>query len=336
MSAYPKNQSPKIDLDLQGLNKILRAVGFARFHGKLREAKLPKPPKVPKLAAPPTGSKRGAPESGSAKAQLQAAIQRSQGDSQRQSRESLRASSTADWDVGSAMPPQPPTTHLSSDATLRRLLSSSTSSQTTKAATSTESSAERLERLVLKKPVRQGAEDSYHVSKSCDVYVHALAAHRCYRILSYRDTPDGRVVFDILSGSEYFCRSGPQKRRITPSAVVFSSKNCAMGEKFPDLSGRGSLPRILCRFDCWGRCQKRLGGGGDSSVYEYVKFLGIVNFLDAPATISKKQAERPVHPYMYPMADKPLPLRRAVDRRIKVDKAFDITPWAKGVAMRCN
>ena len=336
MSAYAKHQSPKGGLNLIELNKVLRAVGFAKFHGRLKEGKLPKPPSVPKKVAPTTGSNRGAAEAGSAKAQLQAAIQKNQGDSQRHSRESLRASITADWDVGSAMPPQPPTTHLSSDATLQRLLSSTpsatNSSQTTKP---TESSAERLERLVLKKPVRQGTEDSYHVSKSCDVYVHALAAHRCYRILSYRDTPDGRVVFDILSGTEYFCRSGPQKRRITPSAAAFLSKGDALSEKFPPGEGRISMPRILCRFDCWGRCQKRLGGGGSSAVYEYVKFLGIVNFLDAPSTISKKHAERPIHPNMYPMADKPLPLRRPVDRRIKVDKAFDITPWAKGVAMRC-
>jgi len=198
-----------------------------------------------------------------------------------------------------------------------------------------ESSAERLNRLLSeRRPRREGTDDSFRVDMNNDIFVDPLAAHRCYRILTYKDTSEGRIVFDILSGTEYFCRSGPQKRRITPSAVVFRTRQEAMGEKFPPENGRLAMPRILVRFDCWGVCRKRLGGGGNSAVFEYAKYLGIVQFLDSPATISKKQCEHPTGPNAYPLADKPLPLRRKIDRRIMVDKSFDVNPWRKGVSVK--
>ena len=344
MSAYQKHERASNRLDLVELNKVLRTVGFAKFHGKLR-AELPRPPKVPKQQPATKLAQRGAPEAGSAKASLQAAIKNSRSAEDVPSQAPL-------------MPPQPPTAHIAPSSS-----SSSSSRSSLRQAESTESSAARLERLFLQKQqqqqqqqpqppqqqqqqqppranprpkAREGTEDSYHVDYNSDIRIDPLAAHRCYRILTYKDTSEGRIVMDILSGQEYYCRSGPQKRRITSNVPVFASRSDALCEKFPASEGRAQMPRILVRFDAWGRCRKRYGGGGSSAVYEYVKFVGVIKSMDGPSTISKKQVEHPIFPHNYPMADKPLKLRSPIDRRILVDKSFDVHPWFKGQSIRAN
>ena len=325
MACYQRHERRVEDaLNLVELNKVLRAVGFARYSraagGTYKGLPVPpKPPKVPKMEDPSRSPQRGQPEAGSGKANLQSAI--------------FGSMKSSELTAGSTMPPQPPTLHLHADS-IKRALQQQRKDETTPPQMY-RALGEKQQQQQRKRPVRSGDESSFHVVSSFETHVHSLAAHRCYRILTYEDTDQGRIVFDILNGTEYYCRSGPQKRRITPNVPVFNSVKDAMSEKFPPGDGRLSMPRILVRFDAWGRCRKRLGGG-DCAVYEYVKFLGIIRFLDAPATISAKQCDHPVAPHMYPRSDKPVRTRNPVDKRIKIDLAFDTAPWHKGVSLRVS
>jgi len=337
MACYQRHERTRDALNLVELNKVLRAVGFAKYSragGTVKGLPAPpKPPKVPKMEDPRSRSQqRGQPEPGSTKAILQSKIFNTNS-----------STDSAEVTASSTMPPQPPTLHLHADS-IKRALQQHRKDHTAAppkmyralAEDEGEDAKEKKQQQQQRRhPVRSGDESSFHVVSSFETHVHSLAAHRCYRILTYEDTEQGRIVFDILNGTEYYCRSGPQKRRITPNVPVFNSVKDAMSEKFPPGDGRLSMPRILVRFDAWGRCRKRLGGG-DSAVYEYVKFLGIIRFLDAPASISAKQCDHPVAPHMYPRADKPLKQRKSVDKRIKIDLGFDIAPWHKGVSLRVS
>lgn len=167
------------------------------------------------------------------------------------------------------------------------------------------------------------------------INIHKLSAKRCFRVLTYRDLPNGRrEVMDIPDGRIYFCKTGPQNRRITPDGVAFDTRDLAMAERFPAnqvgaaRSGNGTLPRILVAFDCWGKASRRMGGGG-AARYQYCKFSKIISFLDAPKTTSKKQAEHPVVPNYYPKADhRPAP-RSPIDKAIYLDKMFNTRVWDK-------
>jgi hypothetical protein len=165
------------------------------------------------------------------------------------------------------------------------------------------------------------------------VLIPKLAAKRCYRILTYRDLPDGRrEVTDIPNGDIYYCKTGPQLRRITPYGVAFDSKEAAISERFPAnqvgaaLSGNGTTPRILVSFDCWGKTHRRKGGIG-AAKYQYCKFIRIEGFLDASKTVSKKNSEHPVKPHYYPKADRRKAPRSPIDRAIYLDKCFNVRPW---------
>lgn len=171
--------------------------------------------------------------------------------------------------------------------------------------------------------------------KSETIMISKMAAKRCFRVLTYRDLPNGkREVMDIPEGSIYLCKTGPQNRRITPGGVAFDTKDGAMSERFPinqvaaAKSGNGTSPRILVSFDCWGKAARRLGGAG-AARYQYCKFNKIVAFLDAPKTVSKKNVEHPIRPNYYPRADRrPVP-RSPIDKAIYLDKMFNTRPWTK-------
>ena len=181
--------------------------------------------------------------------------------------------------------------------------------------------------------VRYGGGESFSFM-SHTVDIPKLAAKRCYRVLTYANTPEGRAVMDIAEGNLYWCRTGPQKRRITPNAVAFDSRDMALSERFPSTqvgvasSGNGTLPRVLVSFDCWGKASRRKGGGG-AAKYEFCKFLKIVEFLNSPTSGSKKTSEHPTVPNYYPKKDRHfLNPRKDIDRSIYIDKRFD-TPWIK-------
>lgn len=185
-----------------------------------------------------------------------------------------------------------------------------------------------------KKQVRYGGGESFTYMDHA-VVIPKLAAKRCYRVLTYANTKQGRQVMDIAEGNLYWCRTGPQKRRITPNAVAFDSRELALSERFPSTqvgaatSGNGTLPRVLVAFDCWGRASRRKGGGG-AAKYEFCKFLRIEEFLNSPATGAKKTSERPTNPHYWPKQDKGLlNPRKPIDHSIYIDKRFDTTPWKK-------
>ena len=181
-------------------------------------------------------------------------------------------------------------------------------------------------------PYRTGDKRSFQFQRDC-VNISKLSAKRCFRVLTYRDLPNGkREVTDIPNGSVYYCKTGPQLRRITPYGVAFDSKDGALSERFPAnqvgaaASGNGTTPRILVSFDCWGRTHRRLGGAG-AAKYQYCKFIKIVDFLDASKTVSKKNVEHPVKPHFWPKADRRKPPRSPIDRAIYLDKCFNVRTW---------
>jgi hypothetical protein len=181
---------------------------------------------------------------------------------------------------------------------------------------------------------RMGGGESFNYSDNA-IFIPKLAAKRCWRILTYANTKNGRQVMDVAEGNLYWCRTGPQKRRITPNAVAFDTKELALSERFPStqvgsaVSGNGTLPRVLVSFDCWGKATRRTGGGG-SAKYEYCKFIRIEQFLNSPTSGAKKTCETPTAPNYYPVSDPGiLKSRLPIDNSIYIDKRFDTTPWKK-------
>lgn len=142
-----------------------------------------------------------------------------------------------------------------------------------------------------------------------------LSSVRGYRVVTYvEDARGNRTVKDILNGSVYFTGVGLQQR-ITQDAIMFSTKEAALAEKFPSnqvgasKGGSGRLPRVLCCFDGWGHSSRRLGGG-PATVFEFVKYVGVVKFLDAPHPHTKAQTERPIEPHNFSLPDFTPPLRQ--------------------------
>jgi len=181
---------------------------------------------------------------------------------------------------------------------------------------------------------RYGGGESFTFN-SPTASIPKMAAQRCYRVLTYSDDKNGeRHVMDVAEGKLYWCRTGPQKRRITPDAVAMDSKQAALSERFPltqvgaATSGNGTLPRLLVAFDCWGKCSRR-NGGVSAAKYEFVKYIRIEEFLNAPKTVSKKHAERPIQPNLFAKQDRSpqLNTRKAIDRSIYLDKNFNTKPW---------
>ncbi len=183
---------------------------------------------------------------------------------------------------------------------------------------------------------RYGGEESFSYNDPI-VDIPKMSAKRCYRVLTFTTDKNGeRQVMDIPEGNIYWCRTGTQKRRITPDAIAMDSKQAAMSERFPmtqvgaSASGNGTLPRVLVAFDCWGKCNRRYGGGLGAK-YEYVKYIRIEEFLNPPKTVSKKQSEHPIHPHCYPKRDHSptLQARKPIEHSVFVDKAFDTRPWRR-------
>lgn len=58
-------------------------------------------------------------------------------------------------------------------------------------------------------------------------------------------------------------------------------------------------------------------------MYEFVKFMGIVEFLDPPYPVPNRQCAKYVEPHFFTRPDTRLPNRSVSERVIKVDRSFD-------------
>lgn len=170
-------------------------------------------------------------------------------------------------------------------------------------------------------PPRTGDSTSYHYAKYGDMNVERLHSHRCFRVLTYRETSRGQKQFiNLMDGSVV-------SRGITKNGSVYETRRGALGEKFPpnqyghSKSGCGISPRVLVAFECWGNCQRRYGGGV-SSRYEFVKCIGIVECLDPIYPHPQKHATAPVAPNFFPKRDMTAPPRTVNRRSIRVQRAL--------------
>lgn len=174
---------------------------------------------------------------------------------------------------------------------------------------------------------RKGGIESFSFSRNGSSHVDQYSSRRCYRIVGYKTDHDGnKSVIDILDGSEYYC-GHRMDHRISKDVVVYDSKDSALSERFPchqvgsSRSGNGRYPRALVSFDCWGHNRRRLGGG-QSTLYEYAKFIAIVQTLDAPFPISKQRSKTSVPPNFFGPVDFSHPHRDRFDKDIKKDRKF--------------
>jgi hypothetical protein len=58
-------------------------------------------------------------------------------------------------------------------------------------------------------------------------------------------------------------------------------------------------------------------------MFEYVKFMGIVEFLDPPCSVPNRQCAGYVEPHYFPGADRHPPSRQVSERNIKMDRSFE-------------
>lgn len=82
------------------------------------------------------------------------------------------------------------------------------------------------------------------------------------------------------------------------------------------------MPRVLAAFDCWGESKARIGGGY-SSTFQFVKFIGIVECLDPISPHSLKHTTIPVAPHFFPKSDRTPPPRIQNNRTIRVTRSLN-------------
>jgi len=82
--------------------------------------------------------------------------------------------------------------------------------------------------------------------------------------------------------------------------------------------------------DVWGQCKAR-HGGIPSMVCEFVRFMGVVEYLDAPSSIVSRLVCRNQFPYNFPGPDRPKPQREAVDKEVKIFHMFNYVSKGKAV-----
>ena len=58
-------------------------------------------------------------------------------------------------------------------------------------------------------------------------------------------------------------------------------------------------------------------------MYEFVKYMGIVEFLDPHYPVSNRQCETYVEPHYFTRPDRSMPNRSVSERALKVDKSFE-------------
>ena len=112
---------------------------------------------------------------------------------------------------------------------VEELISVNTASNTT-----SETESPSRSRTIQNPLKKTGDSNSFWLSANDNVYIDRAAAMKCYRVVSYRKLKKTgkRVVFDILDGKPMYCGVGVQ-RKITDNAVVFTSKQDALSERFP-------------------------------------------------------------------------------------------------------
>eukprot|EP01036_Dinobryon_divergens_P026681 gene26681-35357_t len=144
-----------------------------------------------------------------------------------------------------------------------------------------------------------------------------------YKVLAIKDNSFGRkTLFDLLDGTVYNCSIANKMTKFVP---LFDSKSAAMNERCNpyknDHTGidESKCPRILASFEGWGKCLRR-HGGGSSTIFEFVRFIKIDEFLDPPQTVQARLNDKCAEPFFYNSRDKNhVPNRQRADRSIRVD-----------------
>jgi len=173
---------------------------------------------------------------------------------------------------------------------------------------------------------RFGGAESFSFSRNGGRYVEPTRSQRCYRIVGYKTGDSGNAVIDILDGTEYACGHGMEPK-ISKDVVVYDTKEAALSERFPSnqvgraRSGNGRYPRALVSFDCWGYNRRRLGGG-QSNLFEYAKFVAIIQTLDAPFPVPKQRSKTSVAPHYFAPVDFTHPPRERFDSFSRKEKKF--------------
>jgi hypothetical protein len=73
----------------------------------------------------------------------------------------------------------------------------------------------------------------------------------------------------------------------------------------------------------WGQCLRRLGGG-PATIYEFVKFVHMIQFLDPPESVAKRLCDRYVEPFFHNRVDKTyIPNRERTDRKVKIERIYE-------------
>ncbi len=60
-------------------------------------------------------------------------------------------------------------------------------------------------------------------------------------------------------------------------------------------------------------------------MFEYIKFMGIVEFLDPPTSNVNRQCAGYVEPHYFPKADRHPTSRQTSERALKLDRSFEPT-----------
>lgn len=108
------------------------------------------------------------------------------------------------------------------------------------------------------------------------IFLCRWQARRTFKVLGYHlDVTGVKLLYDIRTGEKI--KSGClRKARVNKNIVTFDTKEAAIMEQI-----NNTLPRVLATFDCWGTAKRR-HGGSLSSLYEFGRFVKIVEILDAP------------------------------------------------------
>lgn len=155
-------------------------------------------------------------------------------------------------------------------------------------------------------------------SQHAEKFISKLQAVRGYKVLGLKTEGNHKIAIDLFSGKIVNLGGKGVESRITQSVQCYESKSSALSEKY---SHNGTIPRILVSFDGWG-FTKRMYGGQPSFLFEFVRYVRIIECLDPP-TIPKRFCEKAEHPYYFGKRDNDAnakPQRERSNRMIRAER----------------
>lgn len=170
---------------------------------------------------------------------------------------------------------------------------------------------------------RDGGITSYRIDNQAVELIQPTACVRGYKVLTFIENEKGkRTVFDLLTGTVY-CVG--RKERVTKGGIMFTTKSAAMSERYSPKSlplshsklPTSRYPRILCQFDAWGRVRNRFGGV-PAAEYEYMKFMGVVQYIDPICPHSQSSIEIKREPNFFGKPDNFIAPRNSSPAAVKV------------------